>query len=349
MTGTRFGIGMDDRGLLQAGDGGQRPHLDGRRRGGNAGHPPSRLCRRDQRPLVQRPLFRHATCRAVRRSGRVVRRQTSRIRRSFRETFWIPEKGCLGRRLSRRHPRHAPSGRISSLPSPSPSRRSTPPSRPPSSGLCGSSSSPPAGSAPSRPPIRPTGAATGETAPSGTPPTTRGPSGPGCSAPSAKPPCVSPKTGKRKRRSLKRHLRIFLQNHLREAGIGSVSEVFDGDPPHRPGGCIAQAWSVAELIRLYLLDKTFLFGRSDSFMIMFTDFRTVLCISESRSVASDGGGPARQGGCDHANSHVRVGVPAPDERRSGHGLFRHDQRRWPVSAIGSPSSCRRPKRRLPPF
>jgi glycogen debranching enzyme len=52
---------------------------------------------------------------------------------------------------------------------------------------------------------------------------------------------------------LKRHLRIFLQNHLREAGIGSVSEVFDGDPPHRPGGCIAQAWSVAELIRLYQL------------------------------------------------------------------------------------------------
>ena len=53
--------------------------------------------------------------------------------------------------------------------------------------------------------------------------------------------------------SLRRHIRIFLQTHLSEAGIGSVSEVFDGDPPHRPGGCIAQAWSVAELIRLYLL------------------------------------------------------------------------------------------------
>jgi glycogen debranching enzyme len=54
---------------------------------------------------------------------------------------------------------------------------------------------------------------------------------------------------------LKKHLRTFLQHHLREAGIGSVSEVFDGDPPHYPGGCIAQAWSVAELIRLYLLIK----------------------------------------------------------------------------------------------
>jgi len=46
------------------------------------------------------------------------------------------------------------------------------------------------------------------------------------------------------------HVRSFLRRHIMEAGVGSVSEVFDGDPPHRPGGCIAQAWSVAELIRL---------------------------------------------------------------------------------------------------
>ena len=45
----------------------------------------------------------------------------------------------------------------------------------------------------------------------------------------------------------------FLQNHLYEAGIDSVSEVFDGDAPHRPGGCTAQAWSAAELIRLFTL------------------------------------------------------------------------------------------------
>jgi len=37
--------------------------------------------------------------------------------------------------------------------------------------------------------------------------------------------------------------------HLREAGIGFISEIFDGDPPHRPRGCIAQAWSVAEVLR----------------------------------------------------------------------------------------------------
>jgi glycogen debranching enzyme len=37
--------------------------------------------------------------------------------------------------------------------------------------------------------------------------------------------------------------------HLVGQGLGHVSEVFDGDPPHRPGGAIAQAWSVAELLR----------------------------------------------------------------------------------------------------
>ena len=38
--------------------------------------------------------------------------------------------------------------------------------------------------------------------------------------------------------------------HLNEAGLGTIGEVFDGDPPHRPGGAIAQAWSVAELLRI---------------------------------------------------------------------------------------------------
>ena len=58
---------------------------------------------------------------------------------------------------------------------------------------------------------------------------------------------------KGEREELRRYLRTFLRNHLSEAGVGSVSEVFDGDAPHRPGGCTAQAWSVAELIRLFTL------------------------------------------------------------------------------------------------
>ena len=40
--------------------------------------------------------------------------------------------------------------------------------------------------------------------------------------------------------------------HLREAGIGTISEIFDAEPPYRPRGCIAQAWSVAEVLRAYL-------------------------------------------------------------------------------------------------
>ena len=45
-----------------------------------------------------------------------------------------------------------------------------------------------------------------------------------------------------------------LLEHLTEqACLGSVSEIFDGDSPHTPRGCIAQAWSVGELIRAYQL------------------------------------------------------------------------------------------------
>ncbi len=45
-----------------------------------------------------------------------------------------------------------------------------------------------------------------------------------------------------------------LLNHLTEDGcLGSISEIFDGDAPHQPRGCFAQAWSVAELLRAYLL------------------------------------------------------------------------------------------------
>jgi predicted glycogen debranching enzyme len=40
-----------------------------------------------------------------------------------------------------------------------------------------------------------------------------------------------------------------LEAHLREWGLGSVSETADGDPPHRASGCPFQAWSVAELVR----------------------------------------------------------------------------------------------------
>ena len=44
------------------------------------------------------------------------------------------------------------------------------------------------------------------------------------------------------------------KDHLAESGLGHISEIFDGDPPHRPVGCIAQAWSVAELLRATVED-----------------------------------------------------------------------------------------------
>lgn len=37
---------------------------------------------------------------------------------------------------------------------------------------------------------------------------------------------------------------------LFEAGLGSISEIYDGDPPHEPKGAISQAWSVAALIQM---------------------------------------------------------------------------------------------------
>jgi amylo-alpha-1,6-glucosidase len=40
-------------------------------------------------------------------------------------------------------------------------------------------------------------------------------------------------------------------NHLRTCGLGSASEIFDGGAPFTPRGCIAQAWTVAELLRAW--------------------------------------------------------------------------------------------------
>ncbi len=42
--------------------------------------------------------------------------------------------------------------------------------------------------------------------------------------------------------------------HLAEAGIGNISEIFDGNEPHLARGCVAQAWSVAEVLRAYSED-----------------------------------------------------------------------------------------------
>jgi glycogen debranching enzyme len=45
-----------------------------------------------------------------------------------------------------------------------------------------------------------------------------------------------------------------LKAHLSDAGLGSISEIFNADPPHAPCGCIAQAWSVGEVLRVLVED-----------------------------------------------------------------------------------------------
>jgi len=43
-------------------------------------------------------------------------------------------------------------------------------------------------------------------------------------------------------------------DHLKDGGLGSISEIFDGNAPHYPRGCFAQAWSVAEILRAAVED-----------------------------------------------------------------------------------------------
>ncbi|MBW4553555.1 MAG: amylo-alpha-1,6-glucosidase [Aphanocapsa sp. GSE-SYN-MK-11-07L] len=65
------------------------------------------------------------------------------------------------------------------------------------------------------------------------------------------------------------HLRVYgnpsqarqflapMADHLTHHGVGSLSEIFAGDPPHSPRGCIAQAWTVAEVLRAWLSTEHF--------------------------------------------------------------------------------------------
>jgi glycogen debranching enzyme len=53
-----------------------------------------------------------------------------------------------------------------------------------------------------------------------------------------------------------RQARVWLQplaDHMHTGCIGQISECFTGDDPHKPVGCPAQAWSVAEVLRLATL------------------------------------------------------------------------------------------------
>ena len=49
-----------------------------------------------------------------------------------------------------------------------------------------------------------------------------------------------------------RRLLLGFVTELEDAGIGFISEIFNAEEPHTPRGCIAQAWSVAEVLRCWV-------------------------------------------------------------------------------------------------
>ena len=51
-----------------------------------------------------------------------------------------------------------------------------------------------------------------------------------------------------------RHMLCPLLRHVEGSGLGHISEIFDGDPPHASRGCFAQAWSTAEVLRAFVED-----------------------------------------------------------------------------------------------
>ena len=54
--------------------------------------------------------------------------------------------------------------------------------------------------------------------------------------------------------AFKSFLQPLFKEEIHRAGLGTVSEIFDGDEPHISRGCISQAWSVAEPLRAYIED-----------------------------------------------------------------------------------------------
>jgi predicted glycogen debranching enzyme len=57
-----------------------------------------------------------------------------------------------------------------------------------------------------------------------------------------------------RRHEARRFLEGFVP-HLSEAGVGTISEIFDAESPYQARGCMAQAWSVAEVLRCWVLTE----------------------------------------------------------------------------------------------
>jgi predicted glycogen debranching enzyme len=59
---------------------------------------------------------------------------------------------------------------------------------------------------------------------------------------------------KNRQYAYKTFIQALFEKHIYNAGLGTISEIFDGDAPNKPRGCVAQAWSVAEPFRAYIED-----------------------------------------------------------------------------------------------
>jgi len=57
--------------------------------------------------------------------------------------------------------------------------------------------------------------------------------------------------------AFKSFLQPIFREEIHHAGLGTISEIFDGDAPHISRGCVSQAWSVAEPLRAYVEDVAF--------------------------------------------------------------------------------------------
>ena len=252
MAGTRYGIGMDERGLLHAGDGLKAlTWMDA-----TVGELP--VTPRHGYPVEINALWYNALCFARDLSKRfsdpecLLDDPIDRFRRSFRETFWVPRGDYLGDVFR--------DGILDAAVRPNQlfavSLPYSPLDRSEQAGVvrkvreelltpCGIRTLSPADPA-YRGLYRGTGPERDSAYHQGT-------VWPWLFGPFGEAVLRVAEDREREKERLRTILRNFLRSHLPEAGIGSVSEVFDGDSPHRPGGCTAQAWSVAELIRLSLL------------------------------------------------------------------------------------------------
>ena len=54
--------------------------------------------------------------------------------------------------------------------------------------------------------------------------------------------------------AFRRFLEPLFKDQIHEACVGTINEIFDGDQPHTPRGCVSQAWSLAEPLRAYFED-----------------------------------------------------------------------------------------------